>query len=129
MVRKKWNLRHVTPTSGLFYYYGTMATVTELFHPDIADVALTDVLFALSDPARLEVVRELADGPLSMAECGATHPELPKSTKSHLMKVLREAGIVRNEADGRRRLLSLRKDELDAAFPGLLDSVLGTSKG
>lgn len=101
-----------------------MTTITQLPHPDIAEVALTDVLFALSDPARLEIVRELADGPLGMAECGATDPELPKSTKSHLMKVLREAGIVRNEPDGRRRILSLRKDELDRAFPGLLDAVL-----
>lgn len=101
-----------------------MASMTNLPHPDIADVQLTEVLFALSDPARLEIVRELADGPLSMAECAATHPGLPKSTKSHLMKVLRESGLVRNEPDGRRRVVSLRKDELDAAFPGLLDSVL-----
>jgi DNA-binding transcriptional ArsR family regulator len=102
-----------------------MATVTNLPHPDIGDVELTEVLFALSDPARLEIVRELAAGPLSMAECGVTNPDLPKSTKSHLMKVLREAGIVRNEPDGRRRVLTLRKDELDQAFPGLLDSILG----
>ncbi|MCW2790828.1 MAG: transcriptional regulator [Aeromicrobium sp.] len=102
-----------------------MTTVTNLPHPDIGDVQLTEVLFALSDPARLEIVRELADGPLTMAECGATNPDLPKSTKSHLMKVLREAGIVRNEPDGRRRVLTLRKDELDQAFPGLLDSILG----
>jgi DNA-binding transcriptional ArsR family regulator len=102
-----------------------MTTVTNLPHPDIGDVQLTEVLFALSDPARLEIVRELADGPLTMAECGATNPDLPKSTKSHLMKVLREAGIVRNEPDGRRRVLTLRKDDLDQAFPGLLDSILG----
>lgn len=101
-----------------------MASITNLPHPDIADVRLTEVLFALSDPARLEIVRELADGPLTMAECGATNPDLPKSTKSHLMKVLRESGLVRNEPDGRRRVVSLRKDELDAVFPGLLDSVL-----
>lgn len=102
-----------------------MTTVTRLPHPELKDVALTDVLFALSDPARLEIVRELAGGPLAMAECGATNPDLPKSTKSHLMKVLREAGLVRNEPDGRGRVVTLRRDELDAAFPGLLDSVLG----
>ncbi|NRQ50787.1 ArsR/SmtB family transcription factor [Aeromicrobium stalagmiti] len=102
-----------------------MTAITSLPHPAIEDVRLTDVLFALSDPARLEIVRELADGPLSMAECGATNPDLPKSTKSHLMKVLREAGVVRNEPDGRRRVLSLRRSELDEAFPGLLESVLG----
>ena len=102
-----------------------MTTITQLPHPAMSEVQLTDVLFALSDPARLEIVRELADGPLSMAECGLTNPDLPKSTKSHLMKVLREAGVVRNEPEGRGRVLTLRKDELDGAFPGLLDSVLG----
>ena len=71
-------------------------------HPDIADVALTDVLFALSDPARLQIVRDLADGPLEMAQCGATNPALPKSTKSHLMKVLREAGVDPQRAPGSR---------------------------
>ena len=101
-----------------------MTTGASLPHPDISEIRVTDVLFALSDPGRLEIVRELADGPLSMAECGATNPDLPKSTKSHLMKVLREAGVVRNEAAGRGRVISLRRDELDRAFPGLLDSVL-----
>lgn len=103
-----------------------MATITRLPHPEMSDVRLTDVLFALSDPARLDIVRELSDGPLTMAECGLTNPDLPKSTKSHLMKVLREAGLVRNEPDGRRRVVTLRKDELDDRFPGLLDSVLAT---
>ena len=96
----------------------------ELPHPEIRDVALTDVLFALSDPARLQIVRDLADGPLEMAQCGATNPALPKSTKSHLMKVLRTSGVVRNEANGRARRLSLRREDLDARFPGLLDAVL-----
>ena len=99
----------------------------ELEHPPIEDVALGDVLFALSDPARLAIVREVATGPLDMASCGATTPDLPKSTKSHLMKVLREAGIIRNEPNGRNRTISLRKDELDSRFPGLLDSILGSS--
>lgn len=104
-----------------------MTSVTRLPHPPMGEVTLTGILFALSDPARLEIVRELAGGPLSMAECGVTNPDLPKSTKSHLMKVLREAGVVRNEPEGRGRVLTLRKDELDEAFPGLLDSVLNAS--
>ncbi|MFI5428684.1 hypothetical protein [Aeromicrobium sp. UC242_57] len=53
-----------------------------------------------------------------MAECYVTNPDLPKSTKSHLMKVLREAGIVRNEPEGRRRVLSLRKDGSTGRSPG-----------
>jgi DNA-binding transcriptional ArsR family regulator len=54
-----------------------------------------------------------------------TDPPLPKSTKSHLMKVLREAGIIRNVPHGRGRQLSLRREEFDEVFPGLLDAVLG----
>ena len=97
-------------------------------HPDLADVDLTDVLFALSDPARLQIVRDLAEGPLERALCGATNPALPTSTKSPLMTVLREAGVIRNEPRGRERLVSLRREELDERFPGLLDSVLGGSR-
>lgn len=104
-----------------------MTGLTHLPHPAADELELTSVLFALSDPARLEIVRELVDGPLSMAECGATNPDLPKSTKSHLMKVLRESGLVRNEPDGRRRVVTLRKDEIDSVFPGLLDAVLAAT--
>jgi DNA-binding transcriptional ArsR family regulator len=108
-----------------FNYDGTMSAPPELQHPEIGDVALTDVLFALSDPARLDLARQLVDGPMDMAACSATGGPVPKATKSHQLKVLREAGVVRNVPKGRGRLLSLRRAELDAAFPGLLDSVLG----
>jgi DNA-binding transcriptional ArsR family regulator len=47
-----------------------------------------------------------------------------KSTGSHHLKVLREAGVVQGKADGTRRYYSLRRDDLEARFPGLLDSVL-----
>ncbi|GGR58325.1 transcriptional regulator [Nocardioides luteus] len=82
------------------------------------------MLFALSDPERLAIARQLVDGPLDMAECHLSNPNVPKSTKSHLMKVLRTSGVVRNEANGRARRLSLRREDLDAKFPGLLDAVL-----
>lgn len=101
-----------------------MSNPSDLAHPDRAQIALPEVLFALSDPDRLAIARQLADGPLDMASCHATDPHLPKSTKSHLMKVLREAGVIRNEPNGRRRRLTLRREDLDARFPGLLDAVL-----
>lgn len=99
--------------------------ITELTHPARSELRLTDVLFALSDPERLAIVRQLADGPLDMAQCHLSDPSIPKSTKSHLMKVLREAGVIRNEPLGRGRRLSLRRDDLEARFPGLIGSVLG----
>ena len=94
-------------------------------HPDLADVELTSVLFALSDPARLELVRLIAtEGPQTVAQCHVVDPATPKSTFSHHLKTLREAGIVRNEPHGRERRISLRRTELDERFPGLLQSVL-----
>lgn len=101
--------------------------ITELPHPARSDMQLTEVLFALSDPERLAIVRQLAGGPMEMAQCHLSDPSMPKSTKSHLMKVLREAGVIRNEALGRGRRLSLRQDDLEARFPGLLGSVLSAS--
>ncbi|WP_239110569.1 ArsR/SmtB family transcription factor [Phycicoccus sonneratiae] len=94
-------------------------------HPDLAGVALPTVLFALSDPSRLALVRELAaDGPRTVEECRETDPDVPKSTFSHHLRTLREAGLVRNEPSGRHRVVTLRRAELDARFPGLLEAVL-----
>jgi len=94
-------------------------------HPDLADVALPEVLFALSDPTRLDLVRKLAArGPLTVTECQAADPTVPKSTYSHHLKTLREAGLVRNEPSGRQRTITLRSDEVEHRFPGLLDAVL-----
>ena len=100
-------------------------TSREFPHPDLADVELTAVLFALSDPARLELVRGLAEkGPQTVAECHEIDPSVPKSTLSHHIRTLRQAGLIRSEPLGRRRLLTLRRADLDARFPGLLASVL-----
>src|SRR5262249_40994309 len=105
------------------------ATTRHLPHPDLADVQLPAVLFALSDPARLKLVVELAgQGPLTVAQCQAQGPDVPKSTFSHHLKPLREAGLVRNEPSGRQRTITLRRDEIDERFPGLLDAVLATTR-
>lgn len=101
------------------------STARRLPHPDLVDVQLPAVLFALSDPARLDLVRELAaQGPLTVAQCQATGSDVPKSTFSHHLKTLREAGVIRNEPAGRQRSVALRRAELDERFPGLLDAVL-----
>lgn len=96
-----------------------------LEHPGIATLELTDVLFALSDAARLDIVRRLADGPLDVAHCQpADCDPLPKSTLSHHLKTLRLAGVIRNDPNGRQRIITLRRDDLDQRFPGLLSAVL-----
>ncbi|AGT08606.1 ArsR/SmtB family transcription factor [Paracoccus aminophilus] len=100
--------------------------VEDLPHPSRDELVLSQVLFALSDPARLDILRQLAAGPIDMARCHLQDPSVAKSTKSHLMKVLREAGVIRNQPKGRGRVLSLRRADLDCRFPGLLDAVLAS---
>lgn len=101
--------------------------IGELPHPTRDELMLSQVLFALSDPGRLDIVRQLAAGPVDMARCHLSDPSVAKSTKSHLMKVLREAGVIRNVPKGRGRLLSLRRSDLDHRFPGLLSAVLASA--
>jgi DNA-binding transcriptional ArsR family regulator len=84
------------------------------------------VLHALSDPARLEIVRRLAAG--DEPSCGTFDLGLSKATLSHHFGVLRESGVVRVRPEGRKRLLSLRMDDLNARFPGLMDSILATKQ-
>jgi len=95
-------------------------------HPDVAALTLPAVLFALSDPARLEIVGQLARWSTGEPPpvCASVGPAMPKSTRSHHLKVLREAGVTRSVQHGRERVLSLRRADLDARWPGLLDAVL-----
>ena len=95
--------------------------MTVLDQPAIEAVLLADVLHALSDPARLEIVRGLAaDGE---RQCGTFDLGLTKATRSQHFKVLREAGLTFTRLEGTARFVTLRRDELDAKFPGLLDAV------
>ncbi|MDQ3607784.1 MAG: helix-turn-helix domain-containing protein, partial [Actinomycetota bacterium] len=43
---------------------------------------------------------------------------------THHFKILREAGIIRQRQAGTSRLNALRRDDLDARFPGLLATIL-----
>ncbi|MEA2332138.1 MAG: hypothetical protein QOH58_2276 [Thermoleophilaceae bacterium] len=94
----------------------------EPHHPAREELELSSVLHALSDPARLEIVRRLARG--DEPSCGTFELGLSKATLSHHFRVLRESGVVRTRPEGRKRLLSLRVEDLDARFPGLLEAVL-----
>ena len=101
-----------------------VATGGELHHPDAAELDLPSLLHALSDPMRLEIVRNLAcsfDGELS---CKAIPLPVTKATASHHFKVLRLAGVISQRDEGTRRISWLRRDDLERRFPGLLDSVL-----
>ncbi|HUY71334.1 MAG TPA: metalloregulator ArsR/SmtB family transcription factor [Gaiellaceae bacterium] len=88
---------------------------------------LTEILQALGDPVRLAIVSELAGG--ETRACGSfTHLGVSHSTLSHHFKVLREAGVIETHPEGSARLNTLRRERLDARYPGLLDSVLAAGK-
>jgi DNA-binding transcriptional ArsR family regulator len=92
-----------------------------LDQPELDAIELADVLHALSDPARLEIVRGLdADGE---RQCGSFDLGLTKATRSHHFKVLREAGLTFTRVEGTARYVTLRRADIDAKFPGLLDAV------
>ena len=98
----------------------------EPHHPSCEELELPAVLHALSDPARLQIVRKLADG--DECTCGTFDLGLSKATLSHHFRVLRESGVVRTRPDGRKRMLSLRDGDLNGRFPGLLDAVLAAQQ-
>lgn len=86
-------------------------------------IRLEGMLHALSDPMRLQVVRELA---ATGDELSCSHFVLPvtKSTTMYHFRVLRDSGVIRQAYRGTAKMNGLRRDDLDDLFPGLLDSVL-----
>jgi DNA-binding transcriptional ArsR family regulator len=104
--------------------------LVEQAHPAITELRLSKVLAALADPGRLATVRALArtgESPCNRLQEDAGL-EISRSTFSHHQKVLREAGVLQARVHGAERILSLRRADLDACFPGLLNSVLNTSE-
>ncbi len=94
-------------------------------HPDPGEVELFQVLAALSDPVRLEMVRTLASrDAVNSLDLG---PHLAKSTVTHHTRILREAGLTCTRPEGRACWISLRRDLLDVRFPGLLAVILASA--
>ena len=97
-------------------------------HPACEDLCLPNILYALGDPLRLKVVEQLAAANEGLSCQQIVMGEgVAKSTQSNQLKMLREAGIIRMVPQGRRILVSLRKNDLEARFPGLLDAILQAS--
>jgi DNA-binding transcriptional ArsR family regulator len=99
----------------------------KLYHPARDDITLAEVLYALSDPLRLKIVSVLAE--TKEKSCGTFGADImgmdiAKSTFSHHCKVLREAGVVRTRSESTYNFLSLRREDLEARFPGLIDVIL-----
>jgi DNA-binding transcriptional ArsR family regulator len=100
--------------------------VMSLHHPSREDLEVATVLHALSDPQRLRIVTRLA-GAEEPCSCGGFGLEVTKSTLTHHFRVLREAGVIAQRPVGTSKFNSLRREDLDARFPGLLDAVLSAA--
>jgi DNA-binding transcriptional ArsR family regulator len=94
----------------------------QLAHPDRDEITLEGVLHALSDPTRLHIAYTV--GRLGEIPCSVVDLNVSKSTTTHHYRVLREAGVIRQTYRGTSKMNALRREDLDARFPGLLDSVL-----
>jgi DNA-binding transcriptional ArsR family regulator len=97
------------------------STPERIHHPDASALDLATIMRTVGDPVRLAIVRLLADG--SEQACGDLQAALriPASTGSYHLRLLREAGVTRTRARGTTRLISLRRADLEARFPGLVD--------
>ena len=96
------------------------------YHPTPDQITLAGVLYALGDPVRLGIVQFLATG--EEYPCSAFDCDLAKSTVSHHFKILRESGLVYSRKSGTQHLNSLRREDLEKLFPGVLDSILMNAK-
>ncbi|CAN7249638.1 helix-turn-helix domain-containing protein [Rhizobium sp. LjRoot98] len=89
-------------------------------HPTREDLRLPDILLALGNPIRLAAVKQIA---LGECICSDFVTDVSKSTMTHHWRVLREAGVIRQRPEGRVIYMSLRQDDLEARFPGLLSAI------
>ena len=103
---------------------GTEETIAAL---DRGEIRVDAVLQALGEPVRLIIVRALAGAPEGIA-CGELELPVTASTRAHHLRTLRESGVLTTRTEGTRRISSLRREDLDALYPGLLDGVLAAEQ-
>jgi DNA-binding transcriptional ArsR family regulator len=97
-----------------------------LRHPTREQIDLPMVLDCLSDPTRLAIVYTLAKRERVTAElcCGDFNALSGKSNLAYHFAKLRESGVMQTRIVGTNRLMKLRRADLEARFPGLLDAVI-----
>ena len=82
--------------------------------PRLDEIDGLTVLQALSDPVRLEIVRQLSRcSGSSELRCGQIELPVTKSTASHHLKILFAAGLLSEREQGTSKFIRLRRDELD----------------
>ena len=96
--------------------------------PSMDSFDLTTILSALADPTRRELLR-LTYSHMEPVECAviARNIDVSPATVSHHWRILREAGLTHTRVQGRARFISVRRDEMEQRFPGLLAAILQES--
>jgi DNA-binding transcriptional ArsR family regulator len=89
--------------------------------------SLQQVLAALADPVRVEMVRRLAERDEPIA-CSDLHADISKSTASHHFKTLREAGLTERVVISGQTYQRLRTREVEDVLPGVLSSVVAAAQ-
>jgi len=99
----------------------------ELPQPNIDSIDLTTVLSALADPVRRTLLEGIyhEDAPIDCSIVAAS-VDVSAPTVSHHWRVLREAGLTSTAVDGRKRIIQIRRADIESRFPGLLAAVLST---
>jgi len=81
-----------------------------------------DLLIALADPMRQDLVQILARAELNVGDI-AERVTLSRPTVSHHLNILRRAGLVRVRKQGREMYYRLNKDRIVGTLQRLLDSL------
>jgi DNA-binding transcriptional ArsR family regulator len=107
----------------MFEYHRTsMRTIDRTVTKKRSELSLMEVLHALADPVRLEIVRQLDDE--GEKACGMFGIDMPKSSLSHHFRILRKSGVIVSESQGTIIMNRLQRKDLDARFPGMLKAIL-----
>ena len=91
-----------------------------MYHPPTESLEPISLLKAAADPVRLNILTILADHEEHTCSDIADSLNIPLSTLSHHLRILREAGFTQGRKESTTRYTSLRCDDLNQRFPGLL---------
>lgn len=95
-------------------------------HPDPEQFDLSNIFEAVSDPIRRKILLKLSE--LGEANCSTFLVYARKTNISYHIGKLREAGITFTRMEGTQKFLTLRHEDLEKKFPGLLDSILESAR-
>lgn len=99
-----------------------------LVHPAVGDLTVEGIMHALSDPDRVKIYAGIVGADCAQS-CSAfltvSNKSIPKATLSQHFRVLREAGLIRSERQGRQMHNTSRCGEIEARFPGLIRAIVG----